>query len=384
MTRWIARRVDRQAALLTAAMVLAATAVIFLFGYTQTYNDMIYRLQQHTQSIFRTVEPQLDLQTFQTINTPQDMDKPSYKAAKAYLETAKNMSGLLYLYTAKRADDGSLIYVIDGLDETGDFRRPGDAIEPEIQEDLQLALSGETVLPKEILRTDWGDIVDAYYPVWSADHTQVIGVVGMEYDAGHSYAVYRQLRIMAPLLCLVLCIISVFLSYVLFRRISNPSYKDMANTDIATQLKNSNSFKVDMHNLSLHDNKGNSVISIDLNNLKTVNDQYGHSTGDQYICAISEAIRKAKTEGMTAYRIGGDEFAVLACQVPEEKVKLFIETVKRITEEYGQQIQRPYSAACGYAFFDRAAGDHALVDTYQRADALMYEDKRSSKLSRKI
>lgn len=70
--------------------------------------------------------------------------------------------------------------MVDGLPEDADdFRYPGDAIEPEIQSELERALSGETVLPEKILDTDWGNIFIAYYPLYN-ESGEVIGALGIE------------------------------------------------------------------------------------------------------------------------------------------------------------------------------------------------------------
>lgn len=76
-----------------------------------------------------------------------------------------------------------VVYVVDGLPEDADdFRYPGDAIEPEIQSELERALSGETVLPEKILDTDWGNIFIAYYPLYN-ESGEVIGALGIEVAA---------------------------------------------------------------------------------------------------------------------------------------------------------------------------------------------------------
>ena len=73
--------------------------------------------------------------------------------------------------------------MVDGLPEDADdFRYPGDAIEPEIQSELERALSGETVLPEKILDTDWGNIFIAYYPLYN-ESGEVIGALGIEVAA---------------------------------------------------------------------------------------------------------------------------------------------------------------------------------------------------------
>ena len=76
-----------------------------------------------------------------------------------------------------------VVYVVDGLPEDADdFRYPGDAIEPEIQSELERALSGETVLPEKILDTDWGNNFIAYYPLYN-ESGEVIGALGIEVAA---------------------------------------------------------------------------------------------------------------------------------------------------------------------------------------------------------
>ena len=57
-----------------------------------------------------------------------------------------------------------------------------DAIEPEIQSELERALSGETVLPEKILDTDWGNIFIAYYPLHN-ESGEVVGALGIEVAA---------------------------------------------------------------------------------------------------------------------------------------------------------------------------------------------------------
>ena len=50
---------------------------------------------------------------------------------------------------------------------------------------------------------------------------------------------------------------------------------------------------------------------VDLDGLKTINDTHGHQVGDQRIKALADALRASSRATDTAYRIGGDEFAVL-------------------------------------------------------------------------
>ena len=56
----------------------------------------------------------------------------------------------------------------------------------------------------------------------------------------------------------------------IFKRISNPLYQDMSNTDTLTGLKNKNSFTVDMHNIESGNQLRYAIVTVDLNGLKNI------------------------------------------------------------------------------------------------------------------
>ncbi len=69
---------------------------------------------------------------------------------------------------------------------------------------------------------------------------------------------------------------------------TNPLYRDMANTDFMTELKNRNSYETDRQNLDAKKKwNGLTVAVIDVNNLKLVNDRLGHAVGDD--CIVNAA-----------------------------------------------------------------------------------------------
>lgn len=60
-----------------------------------------------------------------------------------------------------------------------------------------------------------------------------------------------------------------------------------------------------------------SVMYLDLDGFKAVNDQHGHDVGDQLLCVVAERLRRAVRAQDVCARLGGDEFACLFVQVPE-------------------------------------------------------------------
>ena len=221
---------------------------------------------------------------------------------------------------------------MDGLSESAaDFRYPGDLIEPEIQQELHEALSGKTVLPDKILDTGWGNIFIAYSPLHNGQG-KVVGALGIEIAADVEAAAIDQLSKAIFVSCLFFCGISIFISLVIFRRISNPLYRDMSNTDFMTNLKNRNAYEVDRDNWTSQKTLSQlTVVVVDLNNLKLANDQLGHDVGDACIIHAAKILHKLENRKTTAYRYGGDEFILLMEDQPDP-MPLLLKAKKRILQ----------------------------------------------------
>ena len=232
------RRVDVQVSILMIIVTIFCSSCIYLVCYRMTHRDMINSLEERVFAIYDFLEDSLDKTMFEEINTREDMEKKSYREMKRLLRQVKSATNMMYLYTAKKNEEGQFVYVIDGLEARAeDFRYPWDLIEPEIVPDMQRALDGERVLPKNIKDTEWGKIFITYFPVH--DGEKVVGVLGIEIGAEHQYNTYQSILRVLPGIVLFVSLLSTAVAVVAFRRISNPTYQDLYNTDQLTQLKNS-------------------------------------------------------------------------------------------------------------------------------------------------
>ncbi len=124
------------------------------------------------------------------------------------------------------------------------------------------------------------------------------------------------------------------------------------------------------------------VVMFDLNNLKMMNDRYGHAVGDCYIINGSEIIRDVFGDLGEIYRIGGDEFCLISDMITEE---VFEEKRKRMGD-WMQSLQGSYikgamQIASGFAKYNRSK-DLNLQDTIRRADERMYRCKRKQKTTK--
>lgn len=372
MKRKYFSRVDRQVAALFGIVLLLFGVIIYMVSVQIYHYSTLKSLSGRVEMIHKYIENQVSPMIFTEINSKEDMKKECYQKLKTQMEEIRAIGDVMYLYTAKKNEQGELVYVVDGLPESEDFRYPGDKIEPEIQSKLERALRGEVILPDKILNTDWGNIFIAYFPLH--DHEgDVEGALGIEIEADVEAAAIHDLSEAVILTVLLFCGVAFIASMFIFRRISNPLYRDMANTDFMTKLKNRNSYETDRQNLNVKKKRDNLVVAVvDVNNLKLVNDRLGHDIGDKCIENAGNILREVESDKITAYRYGGDEFVMLMedCKDPKGVLK----EIKERFRKYGDDLEIPVTLAMGYAQFDENL-DKDIMDTQKRADERMYEDK---------
>ena len=118
------------------------------------------------------------------------------------------------------------------------------------------------------------------------------------------------------------------------------------------------------------------LVMVDMNNLKQINDEYGHRSGDQYIQGCCHMVCDAFKHS-PVFRIGGDEFVVILLDRDyADRKAIFRRLTEDFKKSYGREDLSPwlrYSAAVGMA--ERAADDNTAELVFRRADKAMYSDK---------
>lgn len=142
--------------------------------------------------------------------------------------------------------------------------------------------------------------------------------------------------------------------------------------DILTGALNRISFYADTRNLDSKNEVG--VFSIDLNDLKKINDTQGHPAGDEAIRSSARLIRKNLVRGALLYRVGGDEFVIVCSGLSDEKLEKLLHDIKEAAKA------SPYSFAIGFA---KMVENEKFDDVYIRADRDMYQHKREMKGERR-
>lgn len=118
------------------------------------------------------------------------------------------------------------------------------------------------------------------------------------------------------------------------------------------------------------------LVSGDANNLKLMNDIFGHEAGDKMLRYIAQAMTTQAKEEWIVARCGGDEFHVLMQDVPLRVAQVYCDRVSNSCKN-DKRLNFPLSIAFGAAEWDRKT--ETLQECLQRADAQMYENKKKMK-----
>jgi len=125
------------------------------------------------------------------------------------------------------------------------------------------------------------------------------------------------------------------------------------------------------------------VVFLDMNGLKEINDNLGHQAGDLALKVIGRKIRENIRQSDVGARLGGDEFGIIYRKMGfAEGSKKIAELREKFAELYLEKYQRTFSLAVGGATYPTEAGNIDML--LKLADDRMYEDKRKIKEAIKL
>lgn len=158
----------------------------------------------------------------------------------------------------------------------------------------------------------------------------------------------------------IVCEICAMINYIFIVSVNT-------SRDPLTNLYDRRTFYEDV---SRYKNIVNGFVQIDMNELKYLNDNFGHGKGDIALTVLAEAFENSINQStMCAYRLSGDEFVILMFQGSLEQLEKTVSSIKARIEE------SDYSAAMGYYFIDPKVEKISFEEAMKKAEELMYIDK---------
>jgi diguanylate cyclase (GGDEF)-like protein len=164
----------------------------------------------------------------------------------------------------------------------------------------------------------------------------------------------------------------------------NEELKELSSKDPLTQLYNRRYFTesaVTMQSLAIRNNHHISIIILDVDNFKNINDTYGHSVGDKTIVSLSRILENNCRKSDIVARFGGEEFVILLYNTSLSFAQSIAENIRQNVEDFFIEIEKKklqFTLSLGVAQFDVEL-DKDIESTISRADKALYSAKESGK-----
>ncbi len=156
--------------------------------------------------------------------------------------------------------------------------------------------------------------------------------------------------------------------------------KEYSRTDFLTGTRNRRYF-IELLNMEINRarryDRPFTVMCIDLDNFKTVNDCFGHSTGDMILRSVARTLQENIRVTDTLARLGGDEFAILLPETGRNVAEVILQKVRKINSDIMRMHGWPVTLSIGVVTF--MSPPSTVDETLRKADRLMYAAKNSGK-----
>ena len=159
----------------------------------------------------------------------------------------------------------------------------------------------------------------------------------------------------------------------------------IANMDMLTEAMNRNAYEDMVKYLEESDIKlrTTGVVLFDLDNLKVINDNFGHEKGDEALKLCYQCISQAFQNVKNCFRIGGDEFAYVYHSDEKDMIPERLKALELILKKTAEtnKLEYPLSMSAGYAYYQPDI-DFDFKDIVRRSDTMLYRQKRRKKVAR--
>lgn len=251
-------------------------------------------------------------------------------------------------------------------------------VNTELKKKINILISRKDLIPEEYISEE----PKAYYVIPLHFHKASFGYAVIDFYPGGTIGGFYESMLIS--ICNALAHMrSAHRTAALIDKLSS-----MYITDVLTGLKNRHGFEVETHrmyNLVQTENRTMAIIGLDMDGLKIINDTFGHPEGDFALCTLADAIRAASFSDEIGFRVGGDEFEVLAMDYSEHSVQKFFKRFDAYLEDFNKTSKKPYNVCASYGHcICNATNGITLTEWLTKSDDRMYDMKAKNKGTRKI
>lgn len=321
---------------LAVLIIILVVSSPFLLFYSRTKSTIINEAADKAMTIASSIAIfiEQDIESYQSLNSVEkyaagEFDERYYQSMLAFFQELKLNTGADYIFTEKLISDETIAYVLDAEPTDSENFSPIGTLDGVSKPELDAFLKGVPTATDLLLDPVWGNYITGFAPIHDSADQEVIGLVGVDIAADYVLGMLGQLLRALILLYTGISITASFLVILLLNR-----QLERLNQDFLTGLKSRRAFEETLRKMvRLYQAKGIrfSLLMIDIDNFKQVNDTYGHTTGDYVLKRAGNLIGSCIGEDDFLFRYGGDEFVVILPNATKEQAS-FIS--KRLNDEF--------------------------------------------------
>ena len=349
-------------------------------------------LRDHVGQIADLAASVVDGDLHRQLIDPANYNAESYdRAVKPLVRFHSANPEIFYVYTMVERDGGTF-FVLDTaaspdlhigrtLKASGYMERF--QIRKEYESDwLKQIAAGNTWVTPTFQQDDYGDFLTAHKAIYDSQH-RYSGFVGVDFDLQYYLSQETRFKTIGTWSLIAALISSLVIGYIiaLYHFDLNHRIEEHYHTSIRdglTGLLNRRG-ALDAIGRSLARRTASyATLLVDIDNLKTLNDTFGHAHGDAVIGTLAAVIRESIREGDDCARLGGDEFMIFA---PDCDAEGAAEIARRILAAAGapraELSGASFSVSIGIAV--RVHADADFDRMYREADAALYHAKSGGK-----
>jgi len=305
---------------------------------------------------------------------PGDYDEAYYREMLSAFRKIRQETNVSFIFAEKKISHSEIMYLFDGEDpESKDFSPVG-AIDGMQKVESDVYKTGKLAQTELVEDPLWGYYITGFAAIKDPLDGKTLGIVGVDYSLNYIMGVYKGIRLVFQIgvfsiVLLLTILISRFLGHTF----------DNQHLDYITGLHNRHYHEVHLRRLIRRakiTGKPFSLIMMDLDDFKLVNDKHGHLTGDAVLKSIARILKNQTRDSDICSRYGGDEFVILLPDAEEkqaahiaERIREMISNIALLDEARNNLFS---TVSVGVAQWAKGMNGELLTDN---ADKAMYASK---------
>jgi diguanylate cyclase (GGDEF)-like protein len=371
---------------LAAALVLCAIVAIPQWLSKQARLEV---LRSHVGAIAQLAASSVDGDLHRRLLDPANNTTELYeRTVEPLVRFHSAYPDIFYVYTMVERD-GMSHFVVDTAASpklrSSHSLRPSAYMEPFQQLDaepdpdwLQRIAAGQTYVYPTFQRDEYGTFLSGHAPIYDSEG-RYSGFVGVDFDLEYYLAQESSFRAISIGTLAAALLLSLLIGYVVARYhydVSNriEAHYNISTRDELTNLLNRRGALSAIRNALATRASSYAAILVDVDDLKRINDNHGHATGDDCLMAVAEAMRTSVRKTDICARLGGDEFLIFAsaCDL-SAATDIARGILSKLHARGGAPSDRTFGVSIGIVV--ASADDADFEAMYRCADQALYKAK---------